>query len=80
MEHLPLARPVPGVEPHRGTLAGYGDGTGGILGPDWGYLALIHPLNTVWQGIPGDRLERLIHSMPQRQQAVIDAEGGPTAY
>jgi len=54
------------------------------LGEGWGQIGdipvLEAALQTVWQGIPGDRLQGLIHSMPQRLQAVIDAEGGPTAY
>jgi len=34
----------------------------------------------VWQGIPEDCLTGLIDCMPQRLQAVINAEGGATVY
>lgn len=54
------------------------------LGETWGRIAdipaLERALNLVWQGIPSERLMGLIDSMPQRLQAVIDAEGSATVY
>jgi len=54
------------------------------LGETWGRIAdlgtLEMALNTVWRAIPNERLESLIHSMPARLQAVIDAEGEATRY
>ncbi|KAG0130919.1 hypothetical protein HOY82DRAFT_486137, partial [Tuber indicum] len=37
-------------------------------------------LSMVWNSIPVERLERLIRTMPQYLQAVIDMDGGPTRY
>jgi len=54
------------------------------LGETWGRIGdmstLERALNTVWNSIPNERLIRLIQSMPQRLQAVIDADGGATRY
>ncbi|KAG0127810.1 hypothetical protein HOY82DRAFT_490053 [Tuber indicum] len=54
------------------------------LGETWGRIgdipALERALDIVWHGIPSERLIGLIETMPQRLQAVIDAEGGPTVY
>jgi transposase len=41
---------------------------------------LFEKLETVWRNIPIDYLQRLIDSMPQRCQAVIDANGMHTKY
>ena len=54
------------------------------LGETWGRIGdmrtLETALNIVWNSIPNERLEALIRTMPQRLQAVIDANGGPTRY
>jgi len=54
------------------------------LGETWGRIVdmttLEIALNTVWQAIPNERLERLIQIMPGWLQAVIDANGGATRY
>lgn len=55
------------------------------LAETWGRVGDIPTLetvlNTVWHnGIPAERLENLLDSIPQRLQAVIDAGGGPTPY
>lgn len=54
------------------------------LGETWGRIGdmrtLETALNAVWNGIPDRRLDELIRTMPQRLQAVIEAEGGPTRY
>ncbi|KAF8535801.1 hypothetical protein BDD12DRAFT_750659, partial [Trichophaea hybrida] len=54
------------------------------LGNTWGRIGdnptLEACLTAVWKALPEKWLEDLIRSIPQRLQAVIDAEGGATAY
>jgi len=54
------------------------------LGETWGRIGdlgtLEIALNMVWRAIPNERLESLLHSMPTRLQAVIDAEEVATRY
>lgn len=53
-------------------------------GEIWGRISdipvLQDVLSTIWEAIPAERLDSLIRSMPQRLQAVIDAEGEATRY
>lgn len=54
------------------------------LGETWGRIEdlelMRNALKVVWDSITGDTLDRLVKSMPERLQAVIDAKGGPTMY
>ncbi|KAG0127043.1 hypothetical protein HOY82DRAFT_490948, partial [Tuber indicum] len=54
------------------------------FGETWGRIgdipALEAALNITWYEIPLEWLESLICSMPQQLQAVIDTQGGATAY
>ena len=34
----------------------------------------------IWKAIPNSAIEKLVDSMPDRVNAVIAAEGGPTKY
>lgn len=54
------------------------------LGETWGRVGnietLVAVLQVVWKSISEERLNGLISSMPERLQAVIDADGGATPY
>jgi len=80
MEHIPL----PAQSPDLNLIEALWLDMEMELGETWAWIgdipALERALNTVWQGIPGDRLERLIDSMAQWLQALINAEGGSTPY
>lgn len=45
-----------------------------------GYDAIREALNAAWNALPAEFLQGLIEEMPQRCQAVIDANGMHTKY
>jgi len=54
------------------------------LGEIWGRISNIpelqETLSRLWKTIPAERLDSLIRSIPERLQAMINAEGGATRY